>query len=329
MNKDILKNIENEYLKKRTLAEKHTEYLKNKIYEENPRLAEIDSAIKKLGIKASKATLTASDNAKKEIQQELVAKIQSLKEEKEAILKKQNISLLPHYECNICKDTGYIQEGYTTKMCTCMKQKLLNEAYNKSNLYRLQSDTFTNFNLDLYSNVANPEKYQTAISPRENIQKILEFSHTFIEHFEESMQKNLLFIGTAGTGKTYLSGCIANELLKKGYTVLYQTSPLLLDSIIRYKFEQESLSYRELYNDLFHVNLLIIDDLGTENLTPAKFAELFTVINARLLNPKTKTILSSNFSLLELKKKYDDRILSRLIGNFTICRFIGDDIRLK
>ena len=329
MNTDLLRSIEREYEQKRTLAEKNTEYLKNETYEKIPKLAEIDSMIKKLGIEASKASLISNEDEKIKIINELTDKIEALKAEKQSILNEQGISLSPRYECEKCKDTGYITVDYKTEMCSCMKQKFINESYNKSNLYRLKNDTFENFDETLYAEKANLEKYGANIAPRDNIRKIKELSLKFIENFEDANQKNLLFIGTPGVGKTFLSGCIANEIINKGYTVLYQTSPLLLDSIFEYKYNQKNASSKELYDSLFNVNLLIIDDLGTENLTAARFAELFTVINARLLNPKTKTIISTNLTLDKLAKNYDDRVISRLIGNFDICRFIGDDIRLK
>ena len=329
MNIDLLRSIEREYEQKRTIAEKNTEYLKNETYEKIPKLAEIDSLIKKLGIEASKASLISNEEEKVKILNELTDKIEALKAEKQSILNSQGVSLTPNYECEKCKDTGYITVDYKTEMCSCMKQKFINESYNKSNLYRLKNDTFENFNESLYAENVNLEKYGANVSPRENIRKIKALSHKFIENFEDANQKNLLFIGTPGVGKTFLSGCIANEIINKGYTVLYQTSPLLLDSIFEYKYNQKNASSKELYDSLFNVNLLIIDDLGTENLTAARFAELFTVINARLLNPKTKTIISTNLTLDKLAKNYDDRVISRLIGNFDICRFIGDDIRLK
>lgn len=329
MNLDILKSIEREYEQKRSIAEKNTEYLKNETYEKNPKLAEIDRLIKKLGIEASKTTLVANEKDKEIILKDLADKIEALKKEKQTILDKCGVSLTPKYDCEKCKDTGYVTVDYKTIMCTCMKQKLINESYNKSNLYRLKNDTFENFNESLYDDKPNIEKYKINVSPRENINKIKKLCLEFIENFEAPEQKNLLFTGTPGVGKTFLSGCIANEIINKGYTVLYQTSSLLLDRIFEYKFNQKNPSSKELYDSLFNVNLLIIDDLGTENLTAAKFAELFTVINARLLNPKTKTIISTNLSLENLAKNYDDRVLSRLIGNFNICRFIGDDIRLK
>ena len=329
MNLEVLKNLEREYEFKRTLAEKNTEYLKNEIYEKNPILAEIDQKIKRLGIEASKASLLAKENEKTKIIDELTKKIKILKLEKEKILKNVGVSLNPKYECTKCQDTGYITTNLKTEMCSCLKQKLINESYNKSNLYRLKNDTFEQFNDSLYDNTTNIEKYGINISPKENINKIKDLSLKFIENFDSLEQKNLLFTGTPGIGKTFLSGCIANEILKKGYTVLYQTSPLLLDSIFEYKYNQKNSSSKELYDSLFNVNLLIIDDLGTENLTAARFSELYTVINSRLLNPKTKTIISTNLSLEQLAKTYDDRMLSRFIGNFNVCRFIGDDIRLK
>ena len=191
----------------------------------------------------------------------------------------------------------------------------------------LKNETFENLNLNLFSNIKNENKSKSELSPRENIEKIVKVSKEFINNFEQPTQKNLLFTGTTGIGKTYISSCIANEILKKGHTVLYQTAPVLLDNIFNYKYNNNSS--KELYDNLFNVNLLIIDDLGTENLTAAKFTEIFTILNSRLLTSNTKTIISTNFSLEELSKMYDSRILSRIIGNYSICRFFGDDIRLK
>ena len=125
---------------------------------------------------------------------------------------------------------------------------------------------------------------------------------------------------------TYL-GCIANEFLKNNKTVIYQTAPILLDSIFEYKYDPKNQKNKDIYNNLFNADLLIIDDLGTENLTPAKFAELFTLINTRLLNSNTQTIISSNLDIDKLKQAYDDRFFSRLIGKYKVCKFFGEDIR--
>ena len=132
-------------------------------------------------------------------------------------------------------------------------------------------------------------------------------------------------------GKSFLSSCIANEILKKGKTVLYQTAPIMLDTIIDYRFGKDDSS-KNIYDNLLNVDLLIIDDLGTECMNSMKFSELFNIINSRLLNSNnkiTKTIISTNLSLQNLFSTYDERIVSRIVGNYNICYFFGDDIRFK
>ena len=328
MYKDTYKRIEREYEIKRNEADRNFKELKDNLYSSNPRLKEIDTEISKLGIQTAKLLISSSPEKREEINKDLEYKISKLKDEKNAILSKLNIDLTPKYSCDKCKDTGYIKENGTTHMCPCFKQELINESYSKSNLYKLKEESFAKINLELFSNEPSLEKYKTNISPRENMKKIIDISKEFIKNFESPSQKNLLFTGTPGVGKTFMSSCIANEIINNNYTVLYQTSSLLLNSIFEYKFSKQENS-KELYDSLFSVNLLIIDDLGTENLTAAKFEELFTILNSRLITPKTKTIISTNLSLEELAKTYDHRIISRLMGNFNILRFYGDDIRLK
>ena len=127
--------------------------------------------------------------------------------------------------------------------------------------------------------------------------------------------------------KHFYHGCIANEFLKNNKTVIYQTTPILLDTVFEYKFDTKNQKNRELYNNLFTVDLLIIDDLGTEKQSEAKFTEIFNIINSRLLNPNTQTIISTNLDIDKLNQVYDTRIFSRLVGKYKICKFYGDDIR--
>ncbi|MCI9000275.1 MAG: ATP-binding protein [Clostridia bacterium] len=135
-----------------------------------------------------------------------------------------------------------------------------------------------------------------------------------------------------------MSECIAYELLKQGKTVLYQTAPVMLDTIIDYRFRNNKKDgvnenlLSDIYHNILTVDLLIIDDLGTESLNSMKFTELFNVINTRLLhqnNHITKTIISTNLNLQDLRAKYDERIFSRFVGAYNICRFFGEDIRFK
>ena len=202
--------------------------------------------------------------------------------------------------------------------------------YNKSNIYNLKNQNFENFALNLYSDDINPEKYKSKISPRENIILIKGICLSFIENFDDPNEKNLLFTGNTGLGKTFLSSCIANELIKKGKTILYQTAPVMLDTVIDYRFNKQNCS-PDIYYNILNADLLIIDDLGTESMNNIKFTELFNIINTRLLNQNktTKTIISTNLSLQNLFSNYDERIVSRIVGNYNICYFFGDDIRFK
>ena len=326
----ILKNILNEYNKKKSKAEYEAEVRKQELYKNHPELQEIDNKLSSLGISTAKSLINNND---KTLLDNLNKNIESLKEKKKNILKSLNLSedyFLPHYECSICKDSGYITNpDYSTSMCSCLKQKLYDEQYNKSNMSNLDVQNFNNFSDLLYSNVPDKDKYHTELSPRENINLIKNICIDFIKNFDDKSKKNLLFTGNTGLGKTFLSSCIANELIKLGKNVLYQTSPVMLDSIIDYRFGKTKDS--NILDSILNVDLLIIDDLGTECINNMKFTELFNIINTRLLNQNkiTKTIISTNLSLKNLYATYDERIVSRIVGNYDICYFFGDDIRFK
>ena len=129
-----------------------------------------------------------------------------------------------------------------------------------------------------------------------------------------------------------MSNCIANELLKKGKTVLYQTAPVLLESVIDYKMSKSKNYLNNINKSVLETDLLIIDDLGTENLNSMKLSELFTIINTRILNLNkkiTKTIISTNLNINEIFNNYEERIGSRIAGYYDIYYFFGDDLRFK
>ena len=133
-------------------------------------------------------------------------------------------------------------------------------------------------------------------------------------------------------GKTFMSNCIASELLKKGKTVLYQTAPILLESVIDYKMGRQKNTSDNIYKSILETDLLIIDDLGTESLNSMKLSELFTIINTRILNLNrkiTKTIISTNLSIKDIFNNYEERIGSRIAGYYDIYYFFGDDLRFR
>lgn len=129
-----------------------------------------------------------------------------------------------------------------------------------------------------------------------------------------------------------MSNCIANEILKKGKTVLYQTAPVLLESVIDYKMSKTKNVSENIYDSALNTDLLIIDDLGTETLNSMKLSELFTIINTRILNLNnkiTKTIISTNLNINDIFNHYEERIGSRIAGYYDIYYFFGDDLRFK
>ena len=129
-----------------------------------------------------------------------------------------------------------------------------------------------------------------------------------------------------------MSNCIASELLKNGKTVVYQTAPVLLESVIDYKMNRQKNIDNNFYQSILDCDLLIIDDLGTEPLNSMKLSELFTIINTRILNLNnkiTKTIISTNLNINDIFRIYEERIGSRIVGYYDIYYFFGNDLRFK
>lgn len=331
MNNSILNNLLKEYEQKRLEYSRDAEKRKKELYLSNPELQEIDNKLSSISINTAKAILK---NNSSEYLNNLKNEIENLKLEKSKILKSINIPddyLSIKYDCNICKDTGYIFENGKSLMCNCLKQKIYNLEYNQKNTNNIDNQTFDNFNINLFSDNVDEKKYHSSISPRENISYIKKSIEEFISNFDNPEIKNLIFSGGTGLGKTFLSNCIVNEMLKKGKTVMYQTAPVMLENLIADLFSKPE-NQSGISNNLLTVDLLVIDDLGTETMNSMKFTELYKVINTRLLNQNgksLKTIISTNLDLKGLFNTYDERLVSRFVGYYDIYRFYGDDIRIK
>lgn len=328
-----LENILIQYEQKRRNAELEADARKTKLYKKFPEIEKIDNNINKLTINKTKNILTNNIDSNDQIEK----RINELKKEKNRIIKENNINLEllnPIYECKICNDTGYIlNENKKSEMCNCLKQRIFNISYNKSNLSNLEKYNFENFNFNIFSDEINAQKYKVNISPRKNIENIKNKSLEFVKNFDNPETKNLLFCGNTGLGKTYMSNAIASEVLKNGKTVLYQTAPVLLETVIDNKFNKyKNAKVNNFYNDVLEADLLIIDDLGTECLNSMKLSELFTILNTRILNLNnkiTKTIISTNLNIQQIFKNYEERIGSRIAGFYDIYYFFGEDLRIK
>ncbi len=326
MDNSILKQLLTEYDSKRTRELADLENRKQKLAETSVEYRNLEKELQSISISSLKNMLFLSQKEKEKNVKNLEEKTQKISKEKENLLKKLNLPsnyLSPHFECNFCQDTGYVDNS----LCSCIKQKIYDLEYNKSNIGDVKKENFDTFNFSLYSDTVDPS-YSSSYSPRDNIKKIVDISKKFIENFDNPDEKNLMFCGQTGLGKTFLSNCIAKELLEKNKTVLYQTAPIMLDMIIKSMFDNNST----LMDNILNVDLLIIDDLGTETLSEVKFTKLFNIINTRILNQSskiTKTIISTNLEIKDIFNNYDERLGSRIVGNYNICKFFGDDIRIK
>ena len=333
MSNEILSTLLLEYDQKKRRAELDLERRKEELYKKIPRLQEIEIELNNFAINTAKSILIGGNSSLENLNK----KVSELKLEKEKLLKENKISnsyLEPYYDCSICKDTGYIQvENSASSLCSCLKQKLLDISYNKSNISNLSKENFDTFNSNIFSEKAEPEKYKINISPRQNMITIKAKCMEFVESFDNPGTHNLLFTGNTGLGKTFMSNCIANELIKKGKNVLYQTAPVLLETVIDNKMNKyKNSSQDDFYKNVLEADLLIIDDLGTECLNSMKLSELFTILNTRLLNLNnkvTKTIISTNLNINNIFKNYEERIGSRIAGFYDIYYFFGDDLRFK
>lgn len=330
MDKEIYYIIERILEKRRNNSIFEFEKRKAAIYKQYPELQEIEKQIKELGLKFSKSILKDSSFSPELLKQET----ENLKRRKINILVKNGLPsniLKPTFKCSLCQDTGFITKDDFTTKCNCFNQELINILHSRSNLKLASHENFDSFNENFYSEEINYEKYKVHISPRTCIKEIKEIVLGFIREFGKTNEKNLFFSGKAGVGKTFMSSCIANELLKKGYTVVYCSAPNLFEFIGTHKLKQNNeINDTFIYKSYYDCDLLIIDDLGTEGKTTSRYSELLTILNTRSnknLTKVCKTIISSNIDLNNLKSYYDERIMSRIFGNFRLIRFFGDDIR--
>ena len=284
-----------------------------------PEILELDNEIQRMSLRMSLEIIKADDSEKTLTQYK--EKITDLRVRKCEMLVANGYDpeyLNLKYTCSKCKDTGFIG----AHKCTCYKEKLIRLHYKDSELENtIKENNFNNFDLNLFStHRLGDEKY----SPRKNIENILEYVlNDYIPNFS-SQNINLLFYGNPGSGKTYLSYCLSKAILDKGYLVVYKTSDELIKNLSQIRFNNNT----NLEALLLNCDLLIIDDLGAEHLNEFSITELFNIINKRILNKK-KMLISTNLTLPGITKQYTERIASRLLGDFKLCKFYSEDIRIK
>ena len=233
--------------------------------------------------------------------------------------------LSPVYTCPLCKDSGYIGQ----ERCSCFKKKAIDLVYQDSNLKNItESENFDTFSYEWYAD--DSPNSANGLTPLQNAKQAVAMAKEFTVKFDEEFS-NILLYGTTGAGKTFLTNCIARELLNSTHSVIYLTAVELFDKLSQKDFNKDygkSDTSDEFDTEyLTECDLLIIDDLGTEMGNSYTASKLFYIINERLLRKKS-VIISTNLSLKELQDTYSDRVFSRITSAYKCIRLFGDDIRI-
>ena len=307
-------SIEDEYTEIRRENDRlYTERLM-KIYKDHPDLKAADERIDDILLKKAFKSINDEDYACVDAE---LAEARSIREGIIAAAGVDPEYLERIYTCPICKDRGYIEsEDRPAEKCKCFRKRESEILLRESGMREmLKKNNFSVMRTDIYAG-----------ETQEHFLKAVELCRSFIDSFD-SDYRNILFCGTVGTGKSFLSACIASELLASYHSVLYMSAKTLFDSLAEAQFSKGDTAEADAIRErIYDCELLIIDDLGTEMTNSFVGTELFTIINERF-NSKKSVIISTNLELSLLRDRYSDRIFSRLTGSYDIIKMDGPDLR--
>ena len=322
---EIYKIAKSKIEERRMNAERKADENRKEVYRKYPEVEQIERNISSCGILAARAVVKGGD---------VRSEVEALRDKNLALQAELKDFLVskgyrpdyfePEYSCKVCNDTGYVERDRKTLYCNCFKRLLVASACEQLNRTApLTLSTFDTFNLDRYGREQDP-KYNT--SPYTNISQIYNYCVNYAHNFTVA-SKNILMRGGTGLGKTHLSLAIANELIRRGFGVIYVSAPALMSKLEKLRFSKDDEdSYLEM---LSNCDLLIIDDLGTEFHSQFSASQFYNLCNSRLLLRKP-FIINTNLSIGELEKSYSERFISRIFGEGTsVLNFFGDDIRLQ
>ena len=317
-NRNNLKRIKEEYATKHLVAECEADLRRRELHAKLPELAAIDKKLSGVGVELMGVAL--------ELGSDKEAKFAALRKENVELNKRRDELLIAEgypsdytdvkYECEKCSDSGYVG----IKMCDCMRNALVMAGYESSGIAELlRRQTFDSFSLDYYKQ--NPDSYKM-------MEKIFNYAKSYAENFKSGVSENIAMFGGTGLGKTHLSSAIAKTVIEKGNDVFYVTAVGMVSDFEAEQFGGQHMPKGELTDRYFDCDLLIIDDLGAEMANQFTVSCLYNLLNVRI-NRRAATILSTNLTQQELFKKYNERITSRVIGEFRILPFSGTDIRMQ
>lgn len=298
----------------RTL-EAHTQEISRRI----PRITEINREIGSASIRKARELLSGQED-----NWDLQSVIDELSKERRRLLTDNGYPadyLELHYDCEKCRDTGFI-DG---KKCRCFKQAAIELLYEQSKLSDILSrENFDTFDERWYD--ADDIDEATGKSPLELARIAREQAWDFTQHFQDIFN-NLFFYGHTGVGKTFLTHCIAREIIEQGHSVIYFSAYDLFDELAKRTFHSYDTA-PDLPDYVGECDLLIIDDLGTELTNTFVQSRLFLLINERLTQKKP-TIISTNLEIGAFSEMYSERTFSRIFSNYTMIKLTGRDIRFQ
>ena len=310
----IMREYNRRQARNRRIQEEHLA----EAYEKIPRLREIDEEVATLSARKARALISRQEVGIEDLRNDIAL----LSQERTALLLSSGYPadyLEMSYTCPLCQDTGYIG----SQKCSCFKKAEIELLYTQSNLKEiLEKENFDHFSFDYYSDTMKNEA--TGLTERETALRAYDIARNFVKNFDDSFE-NLFLYGDTGVGKTFLSHCIAHDLLESAHCVMYFSAFDLFDLLASSKFSRDKTEGEEF---VFDSDLLIIDDLGTERNTDFVVSQLFVCLNDRILNRKS-TIISTNLTLEEIKTNYTERTFSRISNHYKILRLAGDDIRIQ
>ena len=313
-NRENYARIKEEYDGKYLRAQEAALLRRGEIHANLPEVARIDLELSTLGIRIFEASISG-DRARLD---EINAESAALNQKRADILVEAGYPANyteVKYECSECGDTGVVDY----RMCRCMKDKLIRAGLESSGMSDLiERQTFDNFDLSYYTGDA-----------RERMVAILAMAKKYAADFEPEKAQNIIMLGNTGLGKTHLSSAMGGVIIGKGNDVYYSGAVEMLADFEGERFGGDRMGEGSKATEkYFSCDLLIIDDLGTELINQFSTSCLYNVINSRLIRKKA-TIINTNFSRDELRKKYQDRITSRIFGEYLVWPFMGTDIREK
>ncbi len=291
------------------------------VYEKVPEIEAISDSITATMAEAARSVLSGEKDKAEGLKEEACV----LRERKAAALARSGYPadyLEMSYVCPDCKDTGYI-DGVK---CHCFKKMEIEVLYDQSNIReRLKSENFDTLSMDYYDKDIVDGRFGMTVY--DYMSSVIKDIKEYVDRFGEE-KGSILFTGNTGCGKTFLSNCIARELIDMYYSVVYLTATDMFDILSESRFggrDDEDAKDRASY--MLDCDLLIIDDLGTELINTFTASQLFYIVNERL-NRKKGTIISTNLAIDRLQDEFTERVTSRIISQYQVIPLIGKDIRL-